>query len=133
MSRKVRRHKFTEFQAFGRGFLGCSALSRFVVSEVPVFFPDCQVVDACESFFHQTIIVKFPVFVAIGAVPLACAILKFVFEADCNPVAGEGPEFFFEFVVQFFLPFAGEEGHDLLSSVEKFGAVAPFGIGGIGQ
>jgi len=59
--------------------------------------------------------------------------MKFIFKADSNAVAGEGPEFLFEFIIQFVLPFAGEELNDLLSAIEEFGAVAPFGIGGISE
>lgn len=85
------------------------------------------------SFFHQAVVIELPVFVAIGAVPLAAGVMEFVFEADCDTMAGEGPEFLFEFIVQFALPFAGEELDDLLSAIEEFGAVSPFGIGGIGE
>ena len=101
--------------------------------EASVLFPDDDIVDTGVSFFHQAVVVELPVFVAIGAVPLAGCIVKFVFEAHSDAVAGEGPKFFPEFIVQFVLPFAGEELNDLLSAVEEFGAVAPFGVGGIGK
>jgi hypothetical protein len=103
------------------------------LAKTSVLFPDGEVIDAGIPFFHQAIVIELPVFVAIGAVPLTGYIVKFVFEADSNAMAGEGPEFLFEFIIQFVLPFAGEELNDLLSAVKEFGAVAPFGVGGIGE
>jgi hypothetical protein len=111
----------------------CAARSGWRLPEVSVLFLNGQVIDAGVSFFHQAVVVELPVFVAIGAIPLAVGVMEFIFEADCYTMAGEGPEFLFEFIVEFALPFAGEELNDLLSAIEEFGAVAPFGIGGIGE
>jgi len=59
--------------------------------------------------------------------------MVFVFKANGDAMAGEGPEFFFQPVVEFFFPFAGEEIHDFLAAVEEFVAIPPFRIGSIGQ
>ena len=101
--------------------------------EASVLFPDGDIIDTGVPFFHQPVVIEFPVLIAISAVPLARRIMKFIFEADSNAVAGEGPEFLFKFIVQFVLPFAGEELNDFFSAVEEFGAVAPLGVGGVGE
>ena len=108
-----------------------AALSGWRLPEASVLFLNSQVIDTGVSFFHQAVVIELPVFVAIGAIPLAVSVMEFIFEADCDTMAGEGPEFLFEFIVQFVLPFAGEELDDLLCAIEEFGAVSPFGIGGI--
>lgn len=97
-------------------------------SEAAVGLLDGEVVDAGEAFLHEAIFVKFPVLIAVSAVPLTAGVAVFVFEADGNTVVSESPELFFQFIAEFFLPFAGKKFHDLLAAVEKFGAIAPFGI-----
>src|SRR5258708_17567429 len=98
-----------------------------------VLFVYFEIVDAGIAFSHEAVVVKFPVFVAVGPIPLAFFVMILVFEADGDAVAGVGPEFFFQFVVQLLFPFAGEELHHLFAAVEEFVAVAPFGVGGIGH
>ena len=102
-------------------------------SEAAVGFFDGEVVDAGVAFLHEAARVEFPVFIAVGAVPLAAGVVVFVFEADGDAVFGESPELFFEPVAKLFLPFSGEEFHDLGAAVEKFRAVAPFCIYCIGK
>lgn len=102
-------------------------------SEAAIGFPDGEVVDAGVAFLHEAIFVKFPVLISVSAVPLTAGVAIFVFEADGNTVVSESPELFFQFVAKFFLPFAGEKFHDLLTAVEEFGAIAPFGIDRVSQ
>ena len=101
------------------------------VSEAAVFRVYFQIVNAGVAFFHEAVVVELPVLVAVCAVPLAFLVMIFVFEAYGDAIAGKGPEFLFQLVVEFLFPIAGEEFDDLVPTVEKFVAVAPFGIGGI--
>src|SRR5581483_7914791 len=82
---------------------------------------------------HQAVLVELPLLIAIGAVPLARCVMPFILEAHRDAVAVEGPEVLDQAVVQFPLPFAGEEGCDGGASLEEFRAVAPAAVLGIGQ
>ena len=52
---------------------------------------DRLVVDAGVAVDHQAVVVEFPVFVAVAAVPLAGVVVPFVGEADGDAMAAEGP------------------------------------------
>ena len=52
-------------------------------------------------------------------------VVPLVSEAYRDPVAGERPKFLDEPLIEFTGPFAAEERHDLVSSVNEFGSVPP--------
>src|SRR6202041_3982936 len=87
-----------------------------------------EIIDAGESHAHQAIVIVFPVFIAVGTVPVAGIIVPFVGEADGDAISGEGPELFDEPIIQFLRPFAREERDDFRPAIYKFRAVAPAGI-----
>jgi len=94
---------------------------------------DGHVVDAREAALHQTIRAEFPVLVSIGAEPVAGVVMPLIGVAHGNTVVGEGPQFLDQTVVQFLLPFAGQELPRFLAAVGELGAVAPAGVERIGQ
>src|ERR1700740_3013555 len=93
--------------------------------ETAVLFGDLDVVDAGLTPAHQAVRVELPLLVAVGAMPLAARIMPLVLEAHRNAIIVESPEILDQAVVEFPLPFAGEEGLDRLASREEFRAVAP--------
>src|SRR5262249_41922607 len=107
------------------------ALRFSLPSKFAFGFLDRQVVDAGVAAFHVTEFVKFPIFVAVSAIPLARVIVVFVFDADRDAIAGESPQFLLQPVIELAVPFAAEKFHDLLATVDEFGAIAPFGVLGI--
>ena len=100
--------------------------------EFAVGFGDGEIVDGGVAEFHEALRGELPVFVAVGAEPMAGVVVIFVGEAYGDAVVGKCPEFLDQAVVEFLVPFAGEEGDDFGAAVEEFGAVAPAGIGGVG-
>src|ERR1700733_7065666 len=102
-------------------------------AEFPVGFLDREVVDAGETALHIAKFIKFPELVTVGTEPLAGIIVPLVFKTHGHAVAAKSPEFLFEAVIQFALPFAPEKFDDLRAAVDEFGAVAPFGIFGVGE
>ena len=108
-------------------------LFRTFPAEFTVGFLDRQVVDAGEAALHVAESIKFPLFVAVGAEPLAGIIVPFIFEAHGDTVVMRGPEFFLEAIIQLAVPLAPEEFHDLRAAGDKFGAIAPFGIFGVSE
>src|SRR5262249_31408199 len=63
---------------------------------------------------------------AFGIVPL-------ILEAHRDAVVVEPPEILDQAIVEFVLPFAGEEGHDRRAALKEFGAIAPAAVRGVGE
>ena len=102
-------------------------------AELPLGLGNEHIVDARESALHEAVGGEFPILVAVGAIPLAGRIVKFVLKAHGDTVGREGPEFLLQAVVEFSRPLAPEQFDDRRATVDKFGAIAPFGIFRVGQ
>src|ERR1700746_848313 len=94
---------------------------------------DRQVVDAGDAPAHQAVLGEFPIFVPIGAEPVAAVVVPFIGEANRDAVAGEGPDFFDQPVIEFARPFALEERDDFRTAGEELGAVSPHAVLGVGE
>src|SRR3954471_21898578 len=85
-------------------------------SKRPVVFPvglaDGKVVDAGDAAAHESVLVEFPVLIAIGAEPVAGVVVPLVGKTHGDAVAAKEPKLFDEAVIQFLVPLAGEELHD---------------------
>src|ERR1700730_17081176 len=92
---------------------------------------DRQIVDRCISKSHQTVVIKFPILIAIGAEPISGIIVPFVGEAHGDAIAGKGPKLFDQPIVQLFRPFTFQKLNDLLSSTWKLRAISPTRIDGV--
>ena len=68
---------------------------------------DRQIVDAGKAPPHQAGFIELPVFVAIGAEPVAGIIMPLIGKPDGNSVTVESPQLFDKPVIQFADPFAG--------------------------
>src|SRR5260370_26673662 len=101
--------------------------------ELAVRFFDGQIVNAGVTVMHDAVFVELPVFVSVGAVPVAGVVVALVGEADRDAGSVEGPEFLDEAIVEFAMPFSGEEFDDFLAAVDKLGAVSPLAIHGVSQ
>src|ERR1700686_2375710 len=84
-----------------------------------------KVVDGCKSRRHKPIIIEFPVFIAVGAIPVIRVVVPLVSEAYRDPVPGKRPQFLDEPVVQLIGPLAREESNDFVSSVNELRSVRP--------
>ena len=78
-----------------------------------------EIVDAGDTPLHQSVLIKFPVLVAIAAEPVPRVVMPLVSEADSDAVAVKSPELFDEAIVQFIVPFAGKKFYDGLSPRQK--------------
>jgi hypothetical protein len=95
---------------------------------------DAVVVDAGVAASHQPgALIELPVLVAVASPPLAGQVARFVFEADRDAVAGEGPELLAEPIAEFPLPLSRQERTDLLAAAEELVAVSPLGVLGVGK
>src|ERR1700752_5362088 len=65
--------------------------------------------------------------------PLAAGIVPLILKAHGNAVVVKSPEILDQPIVELLCPFAGEKGLDRLASPEKFRAVAPAAVLGIGE
>src|SRR2546423_12543814 len=84
-----------------------------------------QIIDAGDAQAHQAVLVEFPILVAIAAEPVAAVVMPLIGEAHGDAVVAEGPHFLDQPVVELAVPFAGEEGFDLLAALNELGAIAP--------
>src|SRR5580704_8188258 len=96
--------------------------------EFALRFFDGEIVDTSVAVMHDTVFVELPVFISVGAEPVARVVMTLIGEADRDASAVEGPEFFDEAVVEFALPFSREELDDFLTAVDELCTVSPFAI-----
>ena len=96
-----------------------------VPKEAPIAFGNGAIVDAGFAAAHQAAVVKLPVFVAVGAIPLPSIVVPLVLEADGDAVVAKGPHFFDQAIVQLFGPLALQKGANGLATLENFGPIAP--------
>src|SRR5262245_29338076 len=94
---------------------------------------DRMFVDAGDAPLHQAVGIELPVLVAVGAEPEAVVVVVLVGDAHGDAVAGGGPQFLDQAVVELARPFAAQEGLDLGAAVDELGAVAPLAVGRVGQ
>lgn len=90
-------------------------------------FFDRQVVDAGVANLHQAVGIKLPVFVAVGAKPIARVVVPFVGITYRNPVVRKSPQLFDKTVFQFFGPFANEKclGFAAVSPISRLFSFRP--------
>src|SRR5277367_3758530 len=80
---------------------------------------------------HDALGIEFPIFVAVGTIPLPGIVARFVGEAHGNPRAVERPEFLHEAILQFAIPLARQELNDFVAAIDEFRAVAPATVHGV--
>lgn len=100
--------------------------------EFAILRGDGLVIDAGKAVVHIAMVVKLPVFVAVGAEPVADVVAPFVGKAHSDAVAFVRPQLFDQPVVQFARPLAFEEGLYLRAPNRELGAVAPDRVRRIG-
>ena len=101
--------------------------------EKTVALPNRHIVDAGFTPAHQAVLGEFPVFIAMGAEPLAVGVAPLVLEANSDAVVAAGPDLLDQFVVQFLGPFALKERQDFSSTLNEFTAVPPNAVFGVGE
>src|SRR5882757_2976598 len=101
--------------------------------EAAILFADRDVVDAGLAPAHQPVRVEFPLLVAVRAVPLPALVMPFILKTHRDAVVMKCPEILDQAIVELSCPFAGEEGNDRRPAFEKFRAVAPAAVLGIGE
>jgi hypothetical protein len=101
--------------------------------KLPIGLGDRLFVDTAVTDLHQAVLAELPVLVAIGPEPMAAVVVVLVGVAHGDAIAGKGPEFLDQPVVEFAVPFSGQERLDLSPAVQELGAIAPAGVLRIGQ
>src|SRR5476649_443898 len=107
------------------------AAGRPVIFSLALF--DRKVVDARDAQAHQTVLVEFPVLVAIAAEPVSAVVVPFVGKTHGDAVLTEGPDLFDEPVVEFARPLSREKRLDRFAALQELGAVAPAAVRRIGE
>jgi len=74
--------------------------------KLSIAFWNGHIINAGKATHHQPVFGKFPVFIAVGAIPKTRIIVPFVLKTYRNAIASKTPKFFSETVVQFFSPLA---------------------------
>lgn len=100
---------------------------RWPVKET-LAFHNGEVVDTGVTLRHQTIFVKLPVLIAVGAIPLPGVIAPLVGKAHRDTVVGEGPQFLDQPILQLPAPLALQKSFDSTAALRKLGAVAPLAV-----
>src|SRR5271168_2812281 len=103
-----------------------AVLRRHPWAEVsPLGLVDRDVVDAGLSSAHQTGLVELPQFVAVTAPPPAGGVAALVLEPDGDVVVVETPQALAQRIVEFALPFPGQERHDRRPADDVLAPVPP--------
>src|ERR1700722_1608301 len=92
-----------------------------------------QIVDAGDAQSHQSMLVEFPVFIAVAAKPMTAVVVPLVGKSHGYSVVAKGPEFLDEPIVEFAGPLAREKRLDGIAPLQEFGAVAPTALLRIGK
>src|SRR5215475_1476005 len=100
-------------------------------AEFPLPFSDRQIVDAGEAALHEPFLVELPVLVAVAAEPGARVVMPLVGESHGDAIAGTGPEFLDQPVVELPRPFTLQESTHLIAALRELGAIAPASVLGI--
>ncbi|AXY24029.1 hypothetical protein CD178_03285 (plasmid) [Komagataeibacter saccharivorans] len=75
-----------------------------------------QVIDRCDPAAHKPGGIEFPQFIAVRPEPSTRIIMPFIGKTDSHAVIAETPEFLDQAVFVLYVPFACQEGHDLIAS-----------------
>src|ERR1700720_198098 len=84
-----------------------AAAERPAVFALALF--DRQIVDAGDAQTHQSMLVEFPVLVAVAAEPVAAVVVPFIGKAYGDAVLSIGPDLLDKAVVKLTLPFCASE------------------------
>ena len=95
--------------AQGRVIVG-TATKRPVVAALAL--RDREIVDAGNPQPHQAVLVELPILVALAAKPIAAVVVPLIGETNRDTILAEGPDFLNQPVVEFTLPFPGQERFD---------------------
>src|SRR6202011_1287350 len=127
------RHTLTELQAqvTQSGMIVRPTSDRPVEEALALL--DEQIIYGSVTMMHQPIFSELPIFISVGAMPLACCIMRLICKADGYSGAVESPQFLDEAIVELLCPFAAAKSNDLLSACQKFRAITPFDIDGISE
>jgi hypothetical protein len=87
-----------------RGVIIGPLAQRPEILAIAIFYP--RIVDACVAHPHQSILVEFPILIAVAAVPLPGIVVPFVGKAHGNSVLTTAPDFLDQAVIKFSIPFA---------------------------
>src|SRR5512141_2033717 len=101
--------------------------------ELPLAFRDWHIVDTGNASPHEPVLIKLPVFVAVGAVPIAGVITPLVGKAYRYPIVMEGPKLLDEAIIELPFPLSRKELNDGFATRQEFSAVAPDTIPGVCQ
>src|SRR6267378_7154802 len=92
-----------------------------------------QIVDAGDTQSHQSMLVEFPVFIAVAAKPMTAVVVPFVGKSQGYSVVAKGPDLLDEPIVEFAGPLAREKRLDGVAPLQELGAVAPMALRRIGK
>lgn len=98
-----------------------------------VCFGNRNIIYRCVSHGHVAFSVKFPVFVAVGAKPLAIFVVVFIAKAHGDAIVAMRPDLLDQSIPVFHRPLPDQETAHLIPAVQEFRPVAPFCIVSIGQ
>ena len=96
-------------------------------------FFDWEIVNAGNASAHQTLLIKFPILVAIAAEPIATVVMPFVGKPYRYTVLTKCPNLLDEAVIQLFAPLARQKLLDRLAALKHFGSVAPSTVERVGE
>src|SRR5262249_33187432 len=72
-------------------------------------FLDWEIVDAGYTSAHQSLLIKFPILVAIAAEPIAAVVMPFVRKPYCDTILTKGPDLLNQAVIQLPAPLARQK------------------------
>src|ERR1700677_2112950 len=93
-----------------------------------ILFFDREIIDACVPKLHQAAGLELPVLVSVRTIPLPRIVVRFIREANSNPVSVATPELFNKAILKLFGPLPRQKCDGLLSTSDKLRAIAPVTI-----
>jgi hypothetical protein len=81
--------------------------------------------------FHQSVLIEFPILIAMGSEPLSLLVVVFVTESYGDAIFGMCPDLLDKAIIAFYTPFIAKKSGNFVSSVQKLRPIAPHSILGV--
>src|SRR5215831_13795884 len=88
-------------------------------------FLDWEIVDAGDASAHQSLLIKFPILVAIAAEPIAAVVMPFVRKPYCDTVLTKGPDLLNQAVIQLPAPLARQKCLNGGTALKELRSISP--------
>jgi len=90
----------------GKSGVTLGTRSKRLPEKLPLFSPNWDIIYAGLAAAHQSILIEFPLLIAVRSEPIAGVVVPFILKANGDAIVVECPKLFDQAIVQFLGPLA---------------------------